>query len=267
MPHPVITLTSDFGPGAYVAQLRGVILGICEHAQIVDLSHEIPPHEILRATLALEDVVATFPPGTIHVCVVDPGVGTERRAVVVRGGPRAAGHVFVGPDNGVFSPFIQDGQVFRIINANLMRLPVSATFHGRDVFAPVAAHLASGTAIEDVGPEIGDPVWLSVPRARRASERETFGEVLYADRFGNLVSNIAAVDLPAGPADALDVQIAGHRVQGLLRTYGDAPLQELLALVGSSGRLEIAVREGSAARRLFPKGTPGESVRVWAGGG
>jgi len=237
MAGPLITLTSDFGWGSYVAQMKGVLLSRCPEARIVDLHHELPPQDVLAGRLFLQDVAPAFPPGTIHVAVVDPGVGTSRRGIVVRGG-----QTFVGPDNGLFTGFLDGAAVHALTEPRFQNDPVSPVFHGRDVFAPVAASLALGTAVESFGPEVPDPIRLELPPVvvNGAGVR---GQVLYADHFGNLITNITGVEARS------TVEIAGYRL-ALRRTYAEAGEGELLALTGSSGRLEVAVRNGSAAHRL-----------------
>lgn len=256
---PIVTLLSDFGAtSGYPAQMKGVILGLCPDAQIVDITHDIPPFDIVAGQVFLRDAVAAFPEGTIHVAVVDPGVGTARRGLVVRAGTRAPGRFFVGPDNGLLWPFARDGEVHELAERRYRRDPVSTTFHGRDLFAPAAAHLALGTAIEAFGPKRADPTRLSPPKVRRESGALK-GEVLYADAFGNLISNLRAEDLASADAARCRVSVAGRTIEGLSRTYGDAAPGALLAVVGSSGRLEIAVRQGSARAALAldtPRGMP-----------
>jgi len=258
---PVITLTTDFGAGRYVAQMKGVLLSLAPEATIVDIAHDVPPQDLVNAAYLLRDVVSTFPKGTIHVVVVDPGVGTKRRGIAAAAGPKASGHFFVGPDNGVFGDFIRGGQVHLLENPELRRATVSQVFHGRDVFSPAAAHLANGVAVEKFGARIDDPFCLDLPECQK-SPGSTVGEVLYADKFGNIVTNIEHADLPADEGHGRRVEIGWARMERLVTTYGDVKLGEMLALVGSSGRLEIAVREGSAAERLQLKGLRGTHVKV-----
>lgn len=245
-----MTFVTDYGSASgYPAQVKGVILGLCPGAVFVDITHDIPPFQILLGQWVLRGAVASFPAGTIHLAIVDPGVGSARRPLVVEGGVRAPGHFFLGPDNGILSPWFRGGRVFEIANP-VYRLPeVSATFHGRDVFAPAAAHLASGAPIESFGPEVIDPVKLASPRVRREGGA-IVGEVLFADSFGNLVTNLGAADLPQGDRSHVKVFVAGRTIAGILGHYAEVERGEPLALVGSWGLLEIAVREGSA-ERLF----------------
>jgi S-adenosyl-L-methionine hydrolase (adenosine-forming) len=243
----IITLTTDFGVrDPYVAEMKGAILGIARAAgatvQLVDVTHEVARHDVVEGALALEAAAPFFPRGTVHVAVIDPGVGTARRGIAVA----ARDQVFIGPDNGVFTPFLsgRDWRAFELaVPAD--RLPaVSRTFHGRDVFAPAAAHVAVGVDVAGLGPALTDPVRLAWDRGReRAGMIE--GTVIHVDRFGNLVTSLFADALRQGSV----VRVAGRTIP-VVGTYGDLPRGGLGALAGSSGRLEIAVREGSAASVL-----------------
>src|SRR5438046_8471794 len=243
----IVTLTTDFGVrDPYVAEMKGAILGIARAAgatvQLVDVTHEVARHDVVEGALALEAAAPFFPRGTVHVAVIDPGVGTARRGIAVA----ARDQVFVGPDNGVFTPFLSETgwRAFELA-APEYRLPaVSRTFHGRDVFAPAAAHVATGVDVARLGPVVSDRVRREWPGAR-ARGGAIEGAVIHVDRFGNLVTSLSA-DAIAEPAV---VRVAG-RVIPLVGTYGDLARGGLGALVGSSGRLEIAVREGSAAAVL-----------------
>ena len=251
--HPIITLTTDFGlRDPYVAQMKAVILGVAPGATIVDLTHELAPHDIVEAALALDASAGFFPSGTIHVAVVDPGVGTARRGLVV-----AAGNsTFVAPDNGLLTPVFARGvwRAFALMTAEL-RLPrVSRTFHGRDVFAPAAAHVARGVPLARFGGRVADPVTLPWPSARRRGAT-VVGAVIHVDRFGNLVTSIGASDV-AHLGEDLALRIRG-RVVPVVGTYGDLDRGSAGALLGSSGRLEVAVREGRGADLLrAQRGTP-----------
>ena len=243
---PIITLTTDFGTrDPFVGAMKGVILGIAPGARLVDLTHEIAPHDVLEGALALEAAAGFFPPGTVHLAVMDPGVGSSRRPLAVA----AQGQFFVGPDNGLFS-FALAGQGWSAVclEAAAYRPPrVSRTFHGRDVFAPAAAHLALGTPLPNFGRAVTDPVLIPWPTARRQGDG-LVGEVVHADRFGNLVTSVRAADLEAlGPAEALVVELEGEEVGSIVGCFADIHAGGAGALVGGSDRLEIAVREGSAA--------------------
>jgi S-adenosylmethionine hydrolase len=236
--------------------MKGVMLGIARAAQqslqLVDVTHDVERHDITEAALALEAAVPFFPPGTVHLAVVDPGVGTARRGLVLAVG----GHVLVGPDNGLFTPFLdEDGwRAFELAEADY-RLPfVSRTFHGRDVFAPAAAHLAGGLDPARLGPPMSDPVRLAWPEVR-AVAGAVAGAVVHSDRFGNLITSIHGRSV--GPLDRGVVIRVGGREVPLVGTYGDLSPGRPGALLGSGGRLEIAVREGSAAALLRARrGTP-----------
>ncbi len=257
---PIITLTTDFGlSDPYVAAMKGVILGLNPRALLVDITHEVRPQQILQATFMTQAAWPYFPPGAIHAVVVDPGVGMGRRAVALET-PRGC---FVGPDNGALSaalpeearpaagqkpapvPLPASYRAYAISSPSYMLRPVSATFHGRDIFAPAAAHLSLGVSIEELGERLDTIVALSPLRARRNADGSLAGRVVHIDRFGNAITDIRAEDLPA---QEFAVELRGRRVPGLVRTYAEATV--LSALVGSSGYLEAALRNGNAAREL-----------------
>jgi hypothetical protein len=251
----MVTLTTDFGTrDPWVGIMKGVILARCRDAVLVDLTHEVAPQDVLGGQLALAAATPYFPAGTVHLAVVDPGVGTARRPLAVAAG----GQCFVGPDNGLFSfLFERPGWTAVELAVPAHRLaPVSRTFHGRDVFAPAAAALAAGVPLARLGPRVTDPVRRPLPRAHRQG-RVLHGEVLQVDRFGNLITSITARDLAGGRAAAVE---AGGRRLPLVEAYGAASPGGTAALVDSTDRLEIFAREGSAARRLgLGRGAP---VRV-----
>jgi hypothetical protein len=258
MSTPIITLTTDFGlRDPWVGIMKGVILGICPSARLVDLSHDVGAQDVLEGALCLEGAVSFFPPGTIHLAVVDPGVGGSRRPMALRSG----GQFYVGPDNGLFSLALERGEGrFEAVEltAREYRLsPVSRTFHGRDVFAPAAAHLASGVPLDRLGPSMTDPVRLVLPTARR-EDGLVAGEVIGADRFGNLFTSVTEDDLAGlGGSPGLVVDIGGIRVGAPVTAYSDALPGGMGAVVGSTGRLEVFVREGSAQAALrLGRGTP-----------
>ncbi len=276
---PLITLTTDFGTAdGYVGTMKGVILGIAPDACLVDLSHEITPQNVREAAFVLFTSYPFFPAHAVHLVVVDPGVGSARRAIALR----TPSGVFVGPDNGVFSYVMAREPVEALVELAdpRYRLPrVSHTFHGRDVFAPAAAHLAAGVPVADLGPPISDPVTLSLPRLEVAAGG-VVGQVLHVDHFGNVVTSIGELTWagnglvlePAfgkardGVQDAgcrivaadAAVEVAGQEITGVRRAYAQAEPGEILALVGSSGYLEVSVREGSAALMLGVR--PGDEV-------
>jgi len=249
----VITLLTDFGwSDPFVGMMKGVILGINPDAVLIDLCHGTAPYDPLQAGFLLVTSYRYFPKGTIHIAVVDPGVGGPRRPILAQ----CDGHLFVGPDNGLLAPLEEKGGLLSIrgITAPQHFLhPVSATFHGRDIFAPVAAHLSLGADPATFGEPIDDYVRLSLPRPSRLGTFSIRGEVLHVERFGNLVTNIARADLEAlaagSPLNAILVE-AADRSFPLVDYYGEVRPGEPGAVVGSAGYLEIFVREGHASRIL-----------------
>ncbi len=239
----MITLLTDFGTSDnFVGIMKGVILSINPGAVVVDITHQVPPQDVWTAAYLLATAHRYFPPGTIHVAVVDPGVGTGRRAIVLET-ERA---FFVAPDNGLLTPILKEEKIRRIIALTERRywLPEpSATFHGRDVFAPVAAHLSRGVPPEKMGSLIEDPVLLEWPYPQKRPDGSIVGHVLHIDRFGNIITDIRREDL----AGDVVVEIADRRIRGLRRTFAEVEVGEPLAYIGSTGRLEIAIRQGNAA--------------------
>ncbi len=241
-----ITLTTDFGTrDPYVAAVKGVMLSQCPSATLIDLTHDIPPQDIMEGALFLAASAPYFPPGTVHFAVVDPGVGTERLGMVARVGE----WLFVGPDNGLVSILAARYSVeaWAITNSDWMRDPVSPTFHGRDVFAPAAARLAAGAPPEEAGPRIETPVRLQFPAPIRIASDSMQGVVAHVDRFGNAISNVSRASL--GGAHIVAVEVGGRRV-AIGKTYNDVASGELVALFGSSDYLELSVNGGSAAQVL-----------------
>jgi len=252
MDSPLVTFTSDFGlDDWFVGVVHGVIHEICPKARVVDLNHLIPPGDIARCAFLLEAAAEDFPPGSIHLAVVDPGVGTTRRAIVVQ----ARGQLFVGPDNGVHDWALRspDAVVHELVEQRFFRQPVSRTFHGRDVFAPVAAHLARGVTVDALGPRVSDPVRIE-RAAAQIRDGLLEGRIAYVDRFGNALTNIMAGDLwtcfRGVPEESLVVEISGREIRGITRSYGEAPIGTLVAIIGSSNRLEVAQVGGHAAMRF-----------------
>lgn len=243
----IITLTTDFGTrDSYVAEMKAAVLALNRAVHLVDVTHDIGAQDVLEGALVLEAAAPRFPPGTIHVAVVDPGVGSARRGLVVSAG----GQFFVGPDNGLFTPiYTGRWEAFDLQAPEYRARVVSRTFHGRDVFAPAAAHLALGVPPPRFGPPVRDPVVLPWPTARPIAGGVA-GSVLYGDRFGNLVTSIDRATVEGLTAEApVVVAIAGHRLP-LVETYSDLAPRGAGGLIGSRDRLEIAVRDGSAAARF-----------------
>ncbi|MCX8071815.1 MAG: SAM-dependent chlorinase/fluorinase [Candidatus Binatia bacterium] len=245
----IVTLLTDFGSAdPYVGIMKGVILARARDAAIVDLTHEIPPQQVLLGALALRSAVRFFPAGTIHVAVVDPGVGSERRALAIASG----GQVFLGPDNGLLTLAAarnQREQVRVLANRSLFLHPVSNTFHGRDIFAAVAGHLLAGVDFSELGPEVQDPIELDLPRPAPAGSA-LVGRVLYVDRFGNLITNFDAASLAHFAPERLWFRIRNSWIHGLVPTYASLPAGGLGALFGSWELVEIAQRNGNAQRLL-----------------
>lgn len=247
----IITLLTDFGlKDGNVGVMKGVILGIAPRVQIVDLSHLITPQDIPEASLILVRTAPYFPPGTIHVVVVDPGVGTARRPIAGRVGDQ----YFVGPDNGVITMWLEGveaaGKQAQLVHLDQSRywLPeISQVFHGRDIFAPVAGHLAAGVDFLQLGTIIHDPVRLALPRPQRTSQGWRC-QVIHVDHFGNLSTNLRQEMLVG--SQIATVRINGVNIHGIVRTFGERPAGELVALFGSTGNMIVAEVNGNAAARL-----------------
>jgi hypothetical protein len=260
----IITLTTDFGlTDAYVAAMKGVILSINPEANIVDICHTIKPQNIAEAAFVLSTAYPFFPSGTIHVVVVDPGVGTERRAIILKT-PTAC---FVAPDNGVLSYVLQDCsarstatgtaqhlaelgpglEAVAITKPEYWRSPVSSIFHGRDIFAPVAARLSLGQPPLKFGDKITTLTVLPIPKPHKGANGSLVGHILHIDSFGNLITNVNSHDLPEA-RETITVEVGGRLIKGLSRTYADG--QGLLTLIGSSDYLEISLKEGNTSAYL-----------------
>jgi S-adenosylmethionine hydrolase len=267
---PVVALLTDFGnQDHYVGAMKGAILTVCPEVTLVDLAHEIPAHDVTAGALALASAWRAFPARSVFVAVVDPGVGSARRGLALE----VDGYRFVGPDNGILSLVMAEAErppaLHEITNPSLVGTAVSATFHARDVFGPVAAHLARGLEIAQVGPAVSDPVRLPLPALRQVGASEWEATVVHVDRFGNLITNLMKRDLDAILAAVendfhdIVVQVEGETLP-LARTYAHVPEGEGCALMGSSGRLEVAVHKGNAARLLGA--AAGAPIRVRAVG-
>jgi len=249
----IVTLLTDFGTADYfVGALKGAVLASNPEALVVDITHEVPPYDVEAGAYTLRAAFETFPEGTVHVAVVDPGVGSARRAIAVEG----RGHTFVGPDNGLFSYVyerVRPTRVFQLTNRNFFRREVSPTFHGRDVFAPVAGALSRGVGAEEMGPEVFDFLRLPSATAERAADGTLVGTVIHVDRFGNLVTNISPEELGAGSvARGARLRIGGREVRRFRRFFAEDAegAGEPFAVWGSAGLLEVAVFRDSAARVL-----------------
>lgn len=247
---PIITLLTDFGlSDPFVGVMKGVILGINPEAHLIDLCHGVPSYDPVQAGFLLKTAYPYFPQGSIHLVVVDPGVGGPRRPIAAL----IDGHFFVGPDNGVFSYLYAPGKVSRVVEITASRYflhPMSATFHGRDIFAPVAAYLSRGIELESLGGPISDYVHLEVPMPK-VQDDTLYGEVLVVDKFGNLITNIGAQDLdPFLRKGGLRVKVGGREIPGLSAFYAEVEEGGLGALIGSTGHLEVFVHRGSAKELL-----------------
>jgi S-adenosylmethionine hydrolase len=254
----IITVTTDFGlSGSYVAALKGVLLDLAPGVQLIDVCHTISPQNILEGGFVLAGIVDAFPKGTVHLVVVDPGVGTERRLIAAM----FADQWFVLPDNGLITGVARGrtpAGIWELTNPTLQRSVVSATFHGRDILAPAAAHLLRGGDPDELGPR--RERFVTLRNFEPSGDGQDFvGEVIFRDAFGNLITNIRAEHLAPAARGSWSLEIAGERIDGIVRTYGDRPTGSLIALVGSSGWVEIAVVNGDAARQL----TAGAGTTVW----
>jgi hypothetical protein len=258
VPNAIITLTTDYGTEDHlVGTLKGVILKINPDVTIVDITHHVTPYDVLDGALAIGEAYSYFPPKTIHVVVVDPGVGTERRPLLVSG----QSQYFIAPDNGVLSMVYEREGNFVVRHATAEHYylqPVSKTFHGRDVFAPVAAWLSKGWQTASMGDEIQDYKRFALPRPKTA-EGTIKGVVLRVDVFGNLVTNFRSEDLPEGARNgkALNLHLGNHTVTKLVETFAQGEQNEPIAYFGSSGYLEIGVNKANASRALgLGRGAP-----------
>ncbi len=246
----IVTILTDFGEEDwFVAAMKGVIASLAPRARTVDITHRVAPGDVRRGALVLWCAYRAFPPGTVHLAVVDPGVGTGRAAVTARAG----GHLFVAPDNGLLSRVLREeagAAAFRVNRPELFLPEVSTTFHGRDIFAPLAARLAEGLKPEETGPPLADPVLLPPPHLRLLGENRWEAEIIGRDRFGNLLTSLTRQDVPGAGSELL-LKVRGRaRRLPLAEAYGSLPPGGLLAVWGSSGFLELSVNGGSAAEAL-----------------
>lgn len=237
----VVTLTTDFGlDDPFAGMMKGVIFRINPEAVVVDLTHQIPSFNIPVAAWVLRDCRRFFPAGSVHVAVVDPGVGSARKPILVEW----RGHRFVGPDNGIFSFFLDEGTVYHLTEARYFLPEIEATFHGRDIFAPAAAHLSAGIAPEEMGRLTTDAVRLDLP-VPSVEGRRVRGEVVYLDKFGNAVTNL---EVPQG-GGVREIMVGGWSLP-LVECYSQRERGEAAAIRGSSGRIEIFVNQGNAGAIL-----------------
>lgn len=249
MPHPVLTLTTDFGlSDHFVGTMKGVIFGICPEARIVDISHQVAPFAIAQGAYLIAQAYRYFPKKTVHVVVVDPGVGSARRPILVE----AAGQYFVAPDNGVLAMvYSREKHTVRALNNPRYFLkPVSQTFHGRDIFAPVAAHRASGIPAARLGKRVDDYLRPAFEKSQRASDGAWTGCVLHIDRFGNVITNFHVSDFPDLADGRFSLALGRQKTGALARNYAEHPPGALFVIVGSAGYLEVSVSQGSAAAQL-----------------
>jgi len=263
MHRPILTLTTDFGlSDHYVGAMKGVILGICPDAHIVDISHSVSPYEIAEGAYLIAQAYPCFPKKTVHVIVVDPGVGSARRPILLEAG----GQYFIAPDNGVLSMVYSAYEKYTvrlIANEKLFLHPVSRTFHGRDIFSPVAAHLASGVTPARVGKRIDDFLRPGFQKPQRTGKRTWTGRILKIDRFGNIITNFHSSDFPDLERRNFSVRLGPHEVNVLVRSYAESSPGEVFLIVGSSGYLEVSVNQGSAAKRIgCEAGAPAELL-IW----
>jgi S-adenosyl-L-methionine hydrolase (adenosine-forming) len=252
MSDPVITLLTDFGTEDYfVGAMKGVILTRSPKSILVDITHAIPPQDVLTGAFTLSAACAFFPPGSIHLAVVDPGVGSDRRPILVE----AAAYFFVGPDNGLFSVILDrvpTGRVRHLTNRAFFLPNLSSTFHGRDIFAPVAAALAEGVSPQTLGPTIQDPVRLEMMKCERNPDGSLSGAIIHIDHFGNCITNIPSEQLPPSALQSLCLKISDFEIRKAANTYSELvekPGTPFL-IPGSAGFLEISVQNSSAAREL-----------------
>ncbi len=246
----IITLLTDFGTAdGYAGAMKGVILSINPSAAIMDITHDIAPQDVMGGALALAAAVPFFPEGSIHVAVVDPGVGSARKAILVE----VNGRFLIGPDNGLLSLVFSETEpkaVYTLEDRSKFLEKVGSTFHGRDIFAPVAARLSLGLKPDDFGPRPDRWERLHIPRPKQEKTGLT-GRVIHVDRFGNIITNAREEDLPQGPERAsLKIRMAGRVIEGIKTSYAEAPPGELLVVIGSGGFLEVSRNKGNAASLL-----------------
>ena len=259
-PPGIVTLITDFGwGGEYVGAMKGAILKVNPRCLVTDITHQINPKNILQAAHVLQNSYPFYPPGTVHVVVVDPGVGMERRAVALE----KNGYLFVGPDNGVFSGLLGGkgkAEAYEIADRKVGLRPVSPTFHGRDIFGPAAGHLSLGLPPGKLGPRVNDLVRRDFPQPQE-TKKKLGAHILWADSFGNLMTNVAQKDFGrALAARPFQIKGKGWKIERLSRTYGEGKPGQSMALFGSGGWLEISVNQGNALEALGLE--PGEAISI-----
>lgn len=262
MKRPVITLLTDFGSADhYAGAMKGVLLGICPDAQLVDISHEIAPYAIAEAAFTLSQAWTCFPEGTVHLAVVDPGVGSARKPILVEAG----GHYFVGPDNGLLTMLydaVPAHEVREITADRYFRQPVSRTFHGRDIFAPVAAHLANGVAPTEFGKQLRDYLRLSFGAPARIGPETWSGTILKVDHFGNLITNFNSETWLRLAAEPFEMKVGRCLVARMASNYAEMDPGDLFVIGGSAGFLEISMNRGSAGKAAAAKSGDRVEVRL-----
>lgn len=244
----ILTLLTDFGDtDPYVASMRGVILRINPGVKLIDITHNLEPHQIKGAAWVLNCFWRFYPPGTVHLAVVDPGVGGKRRAIIVTKGD----HTFVGPDNGIFSYLYEESfSVYEITNPKYILEEVSDTFHGRDIFAPVAAHISKGVDVQEIGKQVANQVFFQIPQPKITPEGIQ-GTVIYIDHFGNLITNIRRELFESVVTDhPFEIVVNDMRIRRISKSYDESPRGSPLAIWGSETHLEISANLSSAAKQL-----------------
>ena len=263
MPRPILTLTTDFGlSDHYVAAMKGVILGICRQAQIVDISHEVGPFAIAEGAYTIAQAYRYFPKKTVHVIVVDPGVGSARRPILME----AAGQSFIAPDNGVLGMiYAREKHKVRLIsNSRYFHRPVSQTFHGRDIFSPVGAHLAAGVASARIGPLIKDYLRPSLLGTQRTGKHTWMGQILKVDHFGNVVTSFHIGEFPDLAKRDFTLLAGGYELGTMVSNYSEGVPGDLVVLIGSGGYLEIAMNQGSAADQVKCDVGAAVELKIWS---
>ena len=263
----IITLLTDFGTkDSYVGEMKGVVLSINPAAAIVDISHSIRPQDITQAAFMIHSAYRYFPVGTVHVVVVDPGVGTSRTIL----GAKQGGHTFIAPNNGVLTLICDDSALEYAVEVESSRFalkPSSQTFHGRDIFAPISAHLSLGIDLKSLGPVINTDAYVTIPNVCPDTSHpdRISGSIVSVDNFGNLITNIDWITIKsrftADIADTLKVEINQNSISGLAQTYANVAIQQPVAIIGSHGYLEIAVNHGDAQK--YFNVCIGDAVNLW----